>query len=315
MENLKGTLPEAQEEDDGPDSSTSRQISDHDLHSELKSLHQLQASAMEGNLKLLQSERDDAVTRYADAIKIIGEISREKDFLQERIREFEALMRGKEDEFAERIDKEAKEREKLEKEVEIYRERIEEVETARERSNELFSKCLDSFLSAKESLGRFIENVDEEKLVADEKFSNGVKESDSMCYELQLNEELMVFMKLVAVAEQKVNTYKKLRNKEKKELENSVVSLTEENRDINSLLRVALLEKESVEKRLKLNSEQKRVALLQIAERGLQRVGFGFMTGSGKTEHSLESSSGSKSDSSECEEEVVSLVCNIVFHG
>ncbi|KAK1578494.1 hypothetical protein Q3G72_030695 [Acer saccharum] len=34
------------------------------------------------------------------------------------------------------------------------------------------------------------------------------------------------------------------------------------------------------------NSEQqKRVALLQMAERGLQRVGFGFMMGSGSNEH------------------------------
>ncbi|CAL5341594.1 unnamed protein product [Camellia sinensis] len=68
-----------------------------------------------------------------------------------------------------------------------------------------------------------------------------------------------------------------MRNKEKRELENSVASLTEENRDINSLLRIALVEKEAVEKSLnKLkgnNNEQKRVAILQIAERGLQKVG------------------------------------------
>lgn len=70
---------------------------------------------------------------------------------------------------------------------------------------------------------------------------------------------------------------------------------------------------------MKGNNEQKRVALLQFAERGLQRVGFGFMMGSGSNEQSMESSgagsnttnasaaASTKSDSSECEEEVVSL--------
>ena len=77
--------------------------------------------------------------------------------------------------------------------------------------------------------------------------------------------------------------------------------------------------------KLKGNSEQKRVALLQFAERGLQRVGFGFMMGSGSNEQSMESSgagshtinasstASTRSDSSECEEEVVSLVCLITF--
>ncbi|KAF9614148.1 hypothetical protein IFM89_015467 [Coptis chinensis] len=102
------------------------------------------------------------------------------------------------------------------------------------------------------------------------------------------------------------------RRKEKRELENSVVSLTEENRDINSLLRIALVEKEAVEKslsKLKGNGEQKKVALLQFAERGLQKVGFGFMMGTSPSEvmDNEGSSMCGKSESSECEEEFVSL--------
>ena len=311
MENPTETLLKAQEDYDDLDSLISREISNHDVRAEIKSLFQSKLLVMEERLHLLQLERDEAVTRYADSIKIIAEISSEKESLKDRIREFEASTREKEDEFVTRINEEEKEREKLVEEVEIYRERIKQLEITREQSNEFLFKCLDSLKSAEESLGRIIENVDEEK-VADGKFSNGVKERDSMVLESELNEELIVFSRLVYEAEAKVNIYKELRKKERKELENSVVSLTEENRDINSLLRVALLEKEAVEKRLKVNSDQKRVPLLQIAERGLQRVGFGFMMGSGNTEQSSETCSlGTKSDSSECEEAVVSLVCYI----
>ncbi|XP_062099661.1 uncharacterized protein At3g49055-like [Humulus lupulus] len=203
---------------------------------------------------------------------------------------------------------------KLEKEVEIFRERIEDMEMKREQSNEILSKCLESLSSENVSLERIIKNVAVEKTDDDDddgKFIKGIEKSDSMRLELELTEELLVVTRLASEAKEKVNEYKELRKKEKRELENSVVSLTEENRDTNSLLRAALLEKEIVEKRLKVNSEQKRVALLQIAERGLQRVGFGFMMGSGNTEQSLESFSGTKSDSSECEEEVVSLASTV----
>ncbi|XP_062081131.1 uncharacterized protein At3g49055-like [Humulus lupulus] len=174
---------------------------------------------------------------------------------------------------------------KLEKEVEIFRERIEDMEMKTEQSNEILSKFLESLSSANVSLERIIKNVAVEKIDDDDdgKFIKGIEKTDSMSLELELTEELLVVTRLASEAEEKVNEYKELRKKEKRELENSVVSLTEENRDTNSLLRAALLEKEAVEKRLKVNSEQKRVALLQIAERGLQRVGFGFMMGIGNT--------------------------------
>ncbi|KAH7538061.1 hypothetical protein FEM48_Zijuj03G0159200 [Ziziphus jujuba var. spinosa] len=97
----------------------------------------------------------------------------------------------------------------------------------------------------------------------------------------------MAVTNLMEVAELKVNEYKESRKKEKSKLKNSVVSLTEETRNINSLLKIALVEMESVEKSLsRLNEkiDQKRVAILQIVESGLQRVVFG------SGENSLESS-------------------------
>ncbi|KAJ9139874.1 hypothetical protein P3X46_030567 [Hevea brasiliensis] len=94
-------------------------------------------------------------------------------------------------------------------------------------------------------------------------------------------EEFTPITRLANHAKSKVNEFKEKKKNEIRELENS---------------EVALLEKESVEKsrnKLKGNTEQRGVALLQIAERGLQRVGFGFMMGSGSTEQSVESSGAS----------------------
>ncbi|KAM2016796.1 hypothetical protein ACFX1X_047489 [Malus domestica] len=139
------------------------------------------------------------------------------------------------------------------------------LELERKERDGFLLKCLDSLRLTKEGIIGIIDGV------GDEKAKNGAEEAEGVW------EESAAVARLAASAEAKVSEYKELR---KKELEKSVVSLTEENRDISSLLRVALVEKEAVEKKLKRNSEQKRVALLHIAERGLQRVGFGFMMGS-----------------------------------
>ncbi|XP_020527260.1 uncharacterized protein At3g49055 isoform X1 [Amborella trichopoda] len=119
----------------------------------------------------------------------------------------------------------------------------------------------------------------------------------------------------VTAVEDGLKGYEEIRVRERKELENSVVSLTEENRDINRLLRVALMEKEAVERdynRLKGGGDQRRGAILQIAERGLQKVGFGFMMGFSTTESEACGNSGKvKSDESEGEEEVVSVASTV----
>ncbi|GAB4826347.1 hypothetical protein Ancab_009213 [Ancistrocladus abbreviatus] len=187
-------------------------------------------------------------------------------------------------------------------------------EETREREKGLV-KNLESLSAIKESMLRVIESLDVEKV------ENGVEKSEGLN---ETSEELDSFsmgfdivLRIAKRVEEQLNDYQVKMKKEKRELENSVVSLTEENRDINSLLRIALVEKEAVEKslnKLKGSNEQKRVALLQIAERGLQRVGFGFMMGAAPTEQPAENTSSNASnvsDSSECEEEVVSLASTV----
>ncbi|KAL9240466.1 hypothetical protein vseg_014681 [Gypsophila vaccaria] len=130
---------------------------------------------------------------------------------------------------------------------------------------------------------------------------------------------------MVKRVECELDEYKEKVRKDTRELESSVLSLTEENRDINALLRIALVEKEALEKSLmKLkgsSGEQKRMPLLQFAGRSLQSIGFGFMMGGAAyDEDEMQEKDGDQcsdnltsdlsvaSDfSSECEEEVVSL--------
>lgn len=313
MENPTGTLPETQI--NGPDPPNSTESSDHDLRTELESLRQSHQSllsksaAMEEDFSHLQNQREEALTRNADLIKVIGEISGERDSLREEFHKLEALWREKEDRFHLKIDEELKAKETLENEVQVCKEKIERLEIERKERDGFLVNCLDSLRSIKENLVGIIEGV------SDEKGENGVDEIEGTSVESELEseleqesravwEEIMAVTRLVDSAEVKVNEYKELRHKERRELGNSVVSLTEENRDISTLLRIALVEKEAVEKRLKGNSEHKRVAILQ-------RVGFGpfgFLMGSGGNEQTLDGMGSSKSDSSECEEEVVSLV-------
>ncbi|KAK6275531.1 hypothetical protein POUND7_005240 [Theobroma cacao] len=313
----------------GLDSSIVPLNSDHDLLAELESVresyHALQSksSSMEENLGLLQHQRDEAISESTKLTGKVHELSLERDFLRHQIEEFEVTLKENEEEFAKKIDEESKAKLELEKELEVSGGRIEQLQSEMKVRNEVFAKNLDSIRSVKDNLVKLIEILNDEKEV--------IENFDSESEKLELEEEEMTIfsreitmvLKLASEANSKVNEYTEARKKEKRELENSVVSLTEENRDINSLLRVALVEKEAVEKslnKLKGNNEQKRVALLQIAERGLQRVGFGFMMGSGSNEQALESSgastttastTGSKSDSSECEEEVVSLASTV----
>ncbi|XP_022737053.1 uncharacterized protein At3g49055 [Durio zibethinus] len=315
----------------GPDSSIVLPNSDHHLLAQLESIrqsyHALQSksSSMEENLRLLQPQRDEAIDQSTKLMEKVHDLSLERDFLRHQIEEFEVTLKENEEGFAKKIDEESKAKLELEKELEVSRGRIKELESGRKARNEVIEKSSDSIRSVKDILVKFIETLDDEKEVIE----NVGSESEKL--ELE-EEELRIFpteittvLKLAGEANSKLNEFKEGRKKEKRELENSVVSLTEENRDINSLLRIALVEKEAVERnlnKLKGNNEQKRVALLQIAERGLQRVGFGFMMGSGTNEQAMESSgaitttttaaaaastTGSKSDSSECEEEDVSL--------
>ncbi|KAH7538047.1 hypothetical protein FEM48_Zijuj03G0157800 [Ziziphus jujuba var. spinosa] len=179
-------------------------------------------------------------------------------------------------------------------------ERIKSLESAKEKCDGFLLKLLESLRLAEERFVRIINNV-----VDEEKVENCTNESDGLELDGELkavSEESMAVTKLAGVVELKVNEYKESRKKEKRELENSVVSLTEENRNIDSLLRIALVEMEAVEKslsRLKGNSEQNRVAIFQIAE------------SSGTKVDTSRAGAGNKLDGSESEEEVVSLASNV----
>ncbi|XP_034711175.1 uncharacterized protein At3g49055 [Vitis riparia] len=261
----------------------------------------------EENLAEIRTQRDEILKRNVDLVKEIEEVSRERDSLRDKLSGVEASLRDCEDALGKKIDESMIMQEKLQT-------RVEELLGEKKEREKILLENLGSLETIKESLIRVIDSLDEEKAgIVIEKSEDVVSDE-----ELRPSiEAIKAVSMLASMVESKVSEYQEMRKKEKRELENSVVSLTEENRDINSLLRIALVEKDAVEKslnRLKGNSEQKRVALLQIAERGLQKVGFGFMMGSAPNEvpvENLGSNAGSKSDSSECEEEVVSLASTV----
>jgi hypothetical protein len=139
--------------------------------------------------------------------------------------------------------------------------------------------------------------------------------SDDLSEKLLL--ETSALCNIVSLLGSRFREYDEMEKKEKRELESSILSLTEENRDISGLLKIAIMEKEAMEKRSKgINGENRRAAILQIAEKGLQKVGFGFVMGvlsgdNAQADSVANCNSSSKSDTSDGEEEVVSLV-NIV---
>ncbi|CAJ1977033.1 unnamed protein product [Sphenostylis stenocarpa] len=197
----------------------------------------------------------------------------------------------------EEVSKEKEEDELGGKEVDFFKERVERLESEREEINGVMFKALESLTSTKYCLSRVIEGLEGEK---DETFVDDGK-GDWLGEESRmLLEDARLISRLAIEVETRVDRYKEMRRKEKRELESSLISLTEENRDVNNLLRIALLEKEALEKRIK-GHDHKRTPLLQ----------FGwFMMGGGNSEQSTESS-GAKSDSSECDEEVVSVASTV----
>ncbi|KAM3207385.1 hypothetical protein ACQJBY_062551 [Aegilops geniculata] len=106
------------------------------------------------------------------------------------------------------------------------------------------------------------------------------------------------------------------REKERKErcrMESMITSLKKENQDIRSMLEVAVTEKEAAENSLRVlkgDGDQRRSSILQIAEKGLQKVDFGFTMEviSGESEDDLNTSSASTSSNGrESKQEVDSL--------
>ncbi|KAK9147484.1 hypothetical protein Scep_006241 [Stephania cephalantha] len=258
---------------------------------------------MEGDLVDLRNQRQEVVKRNGELARAVEEVTSERDALRDELREVEE----RESELmSEKLDCKGK--------FEACEDRVLGLVEENGRRVRVFAECLECLRSSKGRLSKIVERIGAVEL------ENGVEEDVPIAEELDLDDELKGFlleMKLVdnlaMSAERKLMGYLEKMKKEKKELENSLVSLTEENRDINSLLRIALVEKELVEKelnRLKGGGESKRAALLQIAGRGLQKVGFGFMMSSSPTSESSDNVC-SKSDSSECEEDAVSLASTV----
>ncbi|RYQ94053.1 hypothetical protein Ahy_B09g100254 [Arachis hypogaea] len=184
-------------------------------------------------------------------------------------------------------------------ELEHLKERVVEGE----EKNVLVLKALESLSSIKDCLSRVAEGLEGEEDVTYVKELSEEPESESN----ELMEVLKVVSRYAREVETRIEKHKELRKKEKRELESSLISLTEENRDVSNLLRIALLEKEALEKRVKGNEHNKRMPLLQFAEFGLHKVGFGFMMGTGTVDQPIET----KSDSSESEH-VVSLEIHVI---
>ncbi|XP_057952853.1 uncharacterized protein At3g49055 isoform X3 [Malania oleifera] len=287
------------------------------LRSVHKTLHSKNTAA-EANSALLKQQKDEALKRNFDLTKVVEEVSSERGALRDENGRLEESYKEREEELVGKIEEEVREREELRIELEVSRRRMEELGDEKRRRDEVLARSLDAMRSVKEGLERVIESVGEEKVEIEIGEGEEVEEDLGLDDETRpIWEEIRAVSKLVSAAEAKVGEYVEMKNKEKRELESSVVSLTEENRDINSLLRIALVEKEAVEKslnRLKGNNDQKRVAILQIAERGL-KAGFGFMLGAPANEPSSDNSGAvsgcSKSDGSECEEEAVSLASTV----
>ncbi|KAK3037188.1 hypothetical protein RJ639_030081 [Escallonia herrerae] len=262
-------------------------------------LDRIKASTIEREDELARKINDE-VQEGEKISRQLEEASSERDALCDELDRIKALAREREEELVKRSNEEMRERERINSQLVESKERI--------------RVFVEKFESVKACLVRLLESLGEDKV------ENGTDEAEELELEGELGAilgEMSALLKLANVVEVKVREFEEMRKKEKRELENSVVSLTEENRDINSLLRAALVEKEAVEKslsRIKGGGDQKRVAILQIAERGLQKVGFGFMRGAGGNEAAVDNSgasTGSRSDGSEGEEEAVTLASTV----
>ncbi|VVB09627.1 unnamed protein product [Arabis nemorensis] len=198
-------------------------------------------SSLDSDLLCLRRQIFEAVYRKTDLIRANYELSHTRDELRRRNRELEA-----------RISEAAMIREEMKRDLEVSRERVCELEGETKDKSRLLSKTAESLRSSIRCLNK------ENDLETGEYNSKSILE-------------------LVKEVETKVETFMESMEKKKIELSRNVEFLEEENRDINVLLRAALSEKQTAEKQLvKETNEQKRSALLQIAERGLQSIGFGF---------------------------------------
>lgn len=197
-------------------------------------------SSLDYDLLRLRSQIFEAVYRKTDLIRANHELSHDRDALKRRNRELEAGF--SESEMT---------REEIKRDLEVSRERVSELEGETKEKSRILSEIVQSARSVDDRLSKSIGETEE-------------------------HNNSRTVLELVKEVKAKVETVMESMEKNKMELSTSVELLEDENRDMSVLLRAALSEKHTAEKQLKETSEQKRWALMQIAERGLQRIGFGF---------------------------------------
>lgn len=253
-------------------------ISDHDLR-------QWNHSSLDSDFLHLRSHIFEASYRKTDLIRVNRELSHERDALRRRNRELEA----------ENYEAEMN-REEMKRDQEVSRERVSELEEETKDKSRFLSEIVESVRSVEDRLSKSIRCLNQENIPEEERW--GKLETK------EFNSKLI--LELVKEVETKLETFIESTEKKKRELSRSVEFLEEENRDINVLLRAALSEKQTAEKQLKeMNEQQKGSALLQIAGRGLQRIGFGFGFGE-SVQESSETGNLVKDDD---EEEEIGVVC------
>ncbi|CAI9092249.1 OLC1v1027441C1 [Oldenlandia corymbosa var. corymbosa] len=283
-----------------PDEHSGQTLDNVSVRSELESLRaaylalQSECTRKEESLSQMIREKEEALKQNSDLLDAIKDVSR----LQARSLEREGVL--------------LREKEEIKRELGDSREIVEVLLKEKSEQSREFSQCLDAVKVIKQGMAKVISSISEEGE------ENQIVESEGGGEDLKV--ELKGISELVNRVRLKLDEFKEKGDKQRRELEQGLVSLTEENRDINDLLRIALVEKDTVERslsKLRGNNEQKRGVILQIAERGLQRVGFsfGFMLGTGADELSSETSAtasaASNSDGSDFDEEAVSLASTV----
>nr|AND01134.1 hypothetical protein [Linum usitatissimum] len=266
------------------------QIDLSDYSSVVQELQSLRRSydELQSRHSAVTKQRGELLKRNSDLEISVEETSLERDLLYDLIRQLDVFCKEKQSEIERMMFDEMSTRKGLETEVEISRQRIEQLESEIRDKESQSEFILTSLLNDLREIISHFEDSKSERI--------SVEEADD---ESRLNS----IRRLASEVEAKVDECKK----RKKGLEDRIMSLTEENRDLNSLLRAALMEKEAAArnlKELKGNNEQKSFALLQIAERGLQK--FGFIIGSSSSEHTVEDSEPSSN-----EEEIVTLASTV----
>lgn len=248
---------------------------------------------LDSRFEAAEESKSDLHEQNLRLSRALEEASGERDSLRIKLIEAEVSTREEEESiWLENL--------QLSHEIEIFKGKFDEMTGLRNRQDAVMCEILDSIRYAKDCFSKIggsicaenLGEIDEGKSNLDDTLELHLMEFKSIC-------------KLGAAVGSRVVEYDDMWRKEKKELENRIMSLTEENKDISNLLRVALVEKEALEKSLnkqKDSGEQKMGAIMQIAGRGLQKVGFGFVMGV------ISGESHPDQPSSECDEEVVSLV-------